>query len=240
MRWYVVECPFYFRVLHPFRFLREIVVLRDRPARRLLLDALAFSGLGWVGLKGVHAWRGRRGGVRTELTTTVVDGFSGWVDAVWEQVRGSYAMAAVRDETILKTLYPASDPRFIRLRLDRAGVPVGWAVLLDTPMTAHSQFGRMRVGTVVDCLAVPGAEDEVVAAATRHLRGRGWTSSSPTRCTAPGVRLSSETVTCAAPPTSSSPRRRLWSRCWNPLRRTSSTSTLTAGTVTDLLTSERR
>src|SRR5262249_39022249 len=36
MKWCLVEVPFYFRVVHPFRFLREIAILRNRPARRLL------------------------------------------------------------------------------------------------------------------------------------------------------------------------------------------------------------
>ena len=37
-------------------------------------------------------------------------------------------------------------------------------------MIAHKYFGNMRVGTVVDCLAVPGAEADVISAATIHLR----------------------------------------------------------------------
>ena len=55
----------------------------------------------------------------------------------------------------------ATPPRWtnsIRLRTrascacDAAG---GWAVLLDTQMRDHKQFGDMRVGTIVDCLAPP-------------------------------------------------------------------------------------
>ena len=38
-------------------------------------------------------------------------------------------------------------------------------------MRNHSHFGDMRVGSVVDCLAVPGAEPQVVAMATQHLVG---------------------------------------------------------------------
>ena len=57
---------------------------------------------------------------------------------------------AKRDAATLDCLYPPSDPRFIRIRTDH-----GWAVLLDTPMSAHKQFGDLRVGTIVDCLAPP-------------------------------------------------------------------------------------
>ena len=37
-------------------------------------------------------------------------------------------------------------------------------------MNGHNYFGNMRVGSLVDCLALPGMEDEVVFAAVRHLK----------------------------------------------------------------------
>jgi hypothetical protein len=37
-------------------------------------------------------------------------------------------------------------------------------------MEGHSYFGRMRVGSVVDCLAVDGEEVSVIAVATRFLQ----------------------------------------------------------------------
>ena len=82
-------------------------------------------------------------------------------------------MIAVRDSTILNVLYPVDNTRFIRLQVARRGKPIGWAVLLDTQMVGHKQFGGMRVGMVVDCLAEPGDELTVAAMATRHLAHRG-------------------------------------------------------------------
>ena len=58
--------------------------------------------------------------------------------------------ARPRDAATLDQLYPPSDPRFLRVR-----AVGGWAVLLDTQMRDHKQFGDMRVGTIVDCLAPP-------------------------------------------------------------------------------------
>jgi hypothetical protein len=85
------------------------------------------------------------------------------------QARDHYAMIAVRDAAILNTLYPNSDKRFRRIRVLRRGAVVGWAVVMSTQMRDHSYFGDMRVGSVVDCLAVPGAEPQVVAMATQYL-----------------------------------------------------------------------
>jgi hypothetical protein len=37
----------------------------------------------------------------------------------------------------------------------------------------HRQFGAMQLGSVVDCLALPGEEQTVVTEATRYLRQLG-------------------------------------------------------------------
>ena len=76
--------------------------------------------------------------------------FPAWADKVWGRSQLEYALLAERDAATLDQLYPSSDPRF--LRVHAVG---GWAVLLDTRMQDHKQFGDMRVGTIVDCLAPP-------------------------------------------------------------------------------------
>ena len=57
--------------------------------------------------------------------------------------------------------------------LERTFDGVGWSVLLDTPMSGHNQFGNLRVGTLCDCLALPGHVFDVAAAATLHLESAG-------------------------------------------------------------------
>jgi hypothetical protein len=98
----------------------------------------------------------------------LAEGFAGWGDEVWERSRGEYGMMAVRDAATLEALYPREDPRFLRVRA--AG---GWAVALDTQMSGHKQFGEMRVGTIVDCLAPLESAGTVVRAATAMLEERG-------------------------------------------------------------------
>ena len=169
LKWSLTACPFYFKVNHPYRFLREIVFLRRQRPRRMLLDALAFSGLGWTAIKALQTLKGLPQRLPADLTSDEVESFSSWADALWMQAKDHYAMIAVRDAAILNTLYPNSDKRFRRIRVLRRGAVVGWAVVMSTQMRDHSYFGDMRVGSVVDCLAVPGAEPQVVAMATQHL-----------------------------------------------------------------------
>ena len=161
--WTMCAVPFHFKVVHPFRFLRHIRPLRTSPLRRAALDAAAFTGAGWLGMKAF--------GLGRRLPVTPCDlapAFAPWADEVWERSRPAYALLAQRDAATLDQLYPPSDPRFLRVRATG-----GWAVLLDTQMQDHKQFGDMRVGTIVDCLAPPSSAGAIVRAAASLLEQRG-------------------------------------------------------------------
>jgi len=163
LKWRMCEVPFHFKIVNPTRFLRNIRVVRTSPLRRLALDTAAFTGAGWIGMKALGIAR-RLPRAACELAPS----FAGWADAIWSRSRESYALMAVRDAATLDALYPSSDPRFLRVR-----TADGWALVLDTQMRDHKQFGAMRVGTIVDCLASPKAAAPVVRAATSLLEQRG-------------------------------------------------------------------
>jgi len=175
MNWRMAAVPFYFKVLHAYRFLRHIRAVRSSLPRRVAFDAAAFSGIGWLAMKLAGVTRPTAAAGPMDIAAR----FTGWADAVWEGCREQYGMAAWRDATTLEQLYPADNPRFLRVRT--AG---GWALLLDTQMHGHKQFGHMRVGTIADCLAplgpegtpesgAEGAPAAVIRAATRTLEDRG-------------------------------------------------------------------
>jgi hypothetical protein len=163
LNWRMAAVPFYFKAPHPYRFLRQIRALRSSAFRRLTCDAAAFSGAGWLALWLAGVSRPTSGPAPLETPVS----FAGWADALWERCRAHYAMAAVRDGATLDRLYPPSDRRFLRVRAEH-----GWAVLLDTVMRGHKQFGNLRVGTLVDCLAPPEAAAAVVRTAARVLEER--------------------------------------------------------------------
>ena len=171
--WRLVDVPFYFRIIHRFRFLRNIQHLRKTRFRRLALDLLAFSGLGWLAIKGYLSTRTRIHREDSDIAVAEVDSFDGWADELWEAAARTYLLSAVRDSATLNVLYPSGDSKFLKLKLVKDSAVVGWVVLLDTQMAMHKQFGDMRVGTIVDCLTQPGMESSLMALASQYLIHRG-------------------------------------------------------------------
>jgi hypothetical protein len=168
------ETPFCLRICRPFRFLRKNGQLRTARGRRLLLDLLAWTGLGWLGLRTLVATLSLRRGRRNNATAEVVDSFGPWADELWERCKGDYLAIAVRDSDSMNALIPrAGWPPAIRLKVSDGGRVIGWAAVMDTAMRGDRRFGDLRVGSVVDCLARPADAVAVIAAAWTFLRDRG-------------------------------------------------------------------
>jgi len=174
MDWLMHSTPFCLRVLKPARFLRLNAYLRGTAGRRAALDLLAWSGLGFLGLHALHALLRLRGLRRFEARAAEVSEFGIWADALWERCSGRYTALAVRDAASMNALCPAQGwPPVTRLKVERAGAVIGWALVMDTRMKADERFGELHVGSIVDCFADPADAVEVVHAASRVLRNRG-------------------------------------------------------------------
>jgi hypothetical protein len=174
MGWQMHETPFCLKVLKPVRFLRLNRRLRSSPERRLGLDLLAYSGAGSVGLRVLHLGLRLADPAILRARATVVPSFGEWADALWEDCKGRYSALAVRDAAMMNRLMPAGQwPPVTRLRVESAGRTVGWAAVMDTQMNGNDNYGELRVGSVVDCLARPQSAGLVVAAATRYLKRIG-------------------------------------------------------------------
>lgn len=174
-KWQVGLVPFWFKVLHPARFLRNIRYLRRTPFRRFALDLLAFSGIGWVGITAYQRAR-TRARPCPGATCQVVPEFGPWADDVWNSSRAHYSLVAVRDARVLNRLYrryATDSPDFLRLKIELEGRAIGWAVALNTPWADHNYFGSVRLGSIVDCLALPEHAGLVVGLATDHLAKAG-------------------------------------------------------------------
>jgi len=172
--WSMFSVPFFFRVVRPNNFLRNVVFLRRSALKRTALDIAAFSGLGWLGVRAMQMLKHRKtadSSLKVEIDT--IDDFSDWADEVWRSSKQRYGMAAVRDAETLRILYPGDKQNFIRLRFSGESHATGWAVVLDSQLSGHKHFGDMRLGSIVDCFASVDDTTVVVDAARRFLESRG-------------------------------------------------------------------
>ncbi len=163
--------PFYFRIVHPYRFLKEMQALRQSRWHRWFMDLAANTGTGWMALKVLGGIAELKAPRTAPYALTEVEEFSGWADALWEQSKGSYAFTAVRDSETLRALYPTDDKHFSRLRVSRKGTDIGWAVVGERRQEA--KYGALRVGSLVDCWASLEDAVPVVQVATQKLEQQG-------------------------------------------------------------------
>lgn len=171
LRWSDCLIPFFFRVAHPGAFLREVETVRRGAGRSFLLDIAAASGAGWLAFKGAQAWKEWRAPRPQPHQVEEVAEFGDWADPLWAEAREACVMTAVRDAETLRVLYPATDAHLTRLRLSAGAKVIGWAVVGERRKNA--KFGNLRVGSIVDCMAVPGNATAVVRAAASALERRG-------------------------------------------------------------------
>lgn len=178
LEWAMHPTPFLLRIVRPFRFARKNRYLREDRTKRVALDVLAWTGLASIGGRVLEAALSLGAGTRLEHEVEVVSEFGAWADAIWARARHDYAALAVRDARAMNTLLPRghgheewSAP--VRLRVQRRGVDLGWAVVCLREMDDHRRFGALRVGTIVDALACAEWAREIVHAASEWLARAG-------------------------------------------------------------------
>jgi len=174
MGWTGSDIPFFYSFVRPARVLRRLRLLRRTPLRRLVFDAAALTGLGWLGWRAFEAISRRALPHAHRATAEPVERFEAWADALWQEVSPSYGFLARRDAEMLNAVFPAKMP-VTRLRVRRDGRDIGWAVVTDKDFDGveGAAFGPLHVGLIADGLARAEDVQAVVAAAADFLRARG-------------------------------------------------------------------
>src|SRR5260221_3793672 len=168
--------PFFFFVVNPSRFLRNMQTLRSSPWRKVLMDLAAYSGAGWAGSRVFQGYRALRAPRSLDAECCEVASFeaadAAGLQFLWEQARQTCSFAGVRDARALRTLYPPAETHLTRIVMKRNGAAIGWAVVGERRKDA--KYGNMRVGSVVDCFALPEELFSVVRGATQTLERQGF------------------------------------------------------------------
>lgn len=168
--------PFFFRVVNPGRFLRNMHTLRSSRLRKVVMDLGAYSGAGWAGSKLFQGYRAMLAPKSTtdcrEVASFEDNDSMRDVGAIWEKARTSCSFTAVHDGEALRVLYPTVGTHLRRIFARRKGSTIGWAVVGERRKDA--KYGDMRVASVVDCFALPEDHFAVVSCATRALEREGF------------------------------------------------------------------
>jgi hypothetical protein len=135
------------------------------------MDAGAFTGTGWAVLAAARGFRRLGRAQFSAYDVEEFDSFLDWADDSWREAREAYLLASVRDRETLARLYPPSGPHLTKLCVRKEGGAVGWAVVGERRRDA--KFGTLRVGSIVDCWALPENAETVTRAATRVLEQKG-------------------------------------------------------------------
>jgi hypothetical protein len=170
--WTHFPVPFFFRILNASRFLRNMETLRTSRSRRLLMDLAAVSGMGWAGSKLFQRYRALRAPRSNLGECQNAAAFDQSTHELWDRAKQTCTFTALRDYESLRVLYPNTEPQLTRLVIKRAGTMIGWAVV--GARRKDAKYGDLRVGSVVDCFALPGEFFPVTRCATDALADQGF------------------------------------------------------------------
>lgn len=171
MGWSILETPFYFLVLNARRFLLNIGPLRRHAVTRAAADALAFSGLGSLALKGIELVR-RRNRFDPLYRQYPIEDFSGWADRIWQANAHQFSLSAVRTADYLRWIYPETESAYYGVQLTDGDGPAGWVQMLDCRPHDRSYFGEMRVAALVDGVGPAATIPSLVFCSVKAARER--------------------------------------------------------------------
>jgi hypothetical protein len=173
MGFWIHSTPLCVRIRRPARFLHRNAWLRTSPLRRMGLDFLSATGIGWLGLHALHQGLELRGHGSRDAQAEPIVRFEAWADELWDRNKAAYELVAMRDARTMNALLPEGRwPLGTRLRIRRGAETVGLAFVMDTQMQGDNRFGDLRVGSVVDCFGAPEDATAIIGAALRHLFDR--------------------------------------------------------------------
>ncbi len=167
--WQVHDVPFFYLPLRAGPFLRHLRPLQTRAPVRLAAHLAAATGLGALGLAVVKGFLRAAGGIRASVSFEQVGHFDAWADEVWQAARDGYSLCADRGMESLNRLYPRGDGENRLVVVREGGRVTGWFVARSRAMRGHKYFGSMRVGSLIDGMALPGHETAICWAARSFL-----------------------------------------------------------------------
>lgn len=169
--WTLHTVPFYFRILHAGRCVRQLAPLRTSRARRLAAAVAAASGGAALGAAVVHRSAPEAKRTAAAFEAQPVTDWNG-SDAIWNTFAPQLKFGVLRTAATLPFFYErAGSPQAWWLM--RNGRPEGWFGLLVAKMSGNPYFGDLAVATLTDCVGTPDAVRAAPLLAARAALEKG-------------------------------------------------------------------
>jgi len=174
LNWNLKKIPFFFKICNPNSFLKNITYLKNTKLKSFLISFALNTGLGWCLIKAtsiILSLINFRLEKNFFLEVKEITSFDKEINLVWENTKKYYSFIAVRNSEYLKILY--SEEKFIKLKFIENNEIVGWTVSLFSELNNHNYFGNMKLGSIVDCLALKGYEKNIIKKTSDILKNKG-------------------------------------------------------------------
>jgi len=170
--WTLSQVPFLFHIVKPSRFLQEMQMLRNSPARQTAAFIAAYSGVGALGAAILQRRSfGSHPGDQWKIEK--ITKWGAWADPIWERFRHLCSFSVSRDRETLDSLYPLDNERTSAFLVRHRGEPVSWTVTFNRRMRHNKYFGNLQVGSILDCVGSEAAMRPTAALVTRQLTDDG-------------------------------------------------------------------
>ena len=170
LKWNVQPMPFFFRVANAKAFLTNIGSLKNSRGKRVGAAVAAYSGAGRLALRAIRAWRRN---TRPLLAAVPIDAWDTWADSIWSAASQEYSLIGRRTVEELPKFLPVGRRDLVAWRMVEQGRIVAWAAAMVHRIPHSSHFGQMTVGSLLDCLSLPGYEERVVLTASKLMEESG-------------------------------------------------------------------
>jgi hypothetical protein len=157
MGWTVCAVPFYFRMIHPARCVRELGPLRTPPWKRIAGTVAAATGAASIGALVLHRATASARNAAAEYAAEEATSWGEWAADAWSAFAPTVRFSVLRDPENLSFYYPFHDDKLKVWRLKRGAAVEGWFALAISKMSANAYFGNLRVATLTDCVGSPNA-----------------------------------------------------------------------------------
>jgi hypothetical protein len=171
LKWHCIKAPFLIHISNTNNFLRLFPRIRSDKRLATLASTLANTGIAFVLNKVLKTFNNIKNSVNTPSYKTIeCTEFGSWADTVWEQAKNQYTFSGIKTSKNLNRILDTNSwPHPKIIRFERDSKTIGWVAYRIKEFIDDPRFGALKVGTILDCLALPNHEHHIIHNTCKHI-----------------------------------------------------------------------